>query len=172
MNDWGELVVNTSAPKLPPVLRGIVAAAGLFVPILLALGARQRRRLAAVDVYTASYLGILLVWPYQDARFWIPVFPLFLGYGWLALAPYAEYRVVRWVGVTYVAAFSLLGVVALAYSSWISLAHDRFPERFAGGVYRGSYHAAWSPQAEPADQDARVDPQIVRLVQRYSRPIR
>jgi len=172
LSDWGELVVNTSAAKLPTSLRGIVFATGLVVPILLVLGARQRRRLAAIDVYTASYLGILLVWPYQDARFWIPLFPVFLGYAWLALARYADYRALRWVGVTYLAAFSLLGVVALAYSTWISLAHDRFPERFAGGVYRGSYRAAWSPEAVPADQHARVDPQIVRLVQRYSRPLR
>jgi hypothetical protein len=172
LSDWGELVVNTSAAKLPASLRGGVAAAGLLVPILLVLGARQRRRLAPVDVYTASYLAILLVWPYQDARFWIPLFPVFLGYAWLALARFTEYRVVRWAGLTYLTAFSLLGVVALAYSSWISLAHDRFPERFAGGVYGGSYHAAWSPKATPVNQHARVDPQIVRLVQRYSRPIR
>jgi hypothetical protein len=71
--------------------------------------------------------------------------------------------------LVYLASFTALGAVALAYSSWISLAGDRFPERFAAGVYRGSYHAAWSSGSKPPDPTARVDPQIVRLVQRYSR---
>jgi len=168
LNDWGELVINTSAAKLPAAMRWAVAAGGAAVPLAMLLGARQRRRLAAVDVYMASYCAILLVWPYQDARFWIPVFPLLLGYAGLAAAQYTRFAAVRWTAVAYLSAFGLLGLVALAYSTWISLAHDRFPERFAGGVYRASYHAAWAPGPTPAGGGARVDPQIVRLVQRYS----
>src|SRR5262249_20890236 len=145
LNDWGELVLNTSAAKLPGRLRGVVPLVGALVPILLLWGARHRDRPTAVDVYTLSYLGILLVWPYQDARFCLPVVPISLGYAALLWERTRGCRVVRWAGAAYLAAFSALGAFALAYSTWISLAHDRFPERFAGGVYRDSYHAALNP---------------------------
>jgi hypothetical protein len=173
LNDWGELVLNTSAAKVPGAFRVVVPLAGALVPIVLAWGARLRHRLEVVDVYTAGYLFILLVWPYRDARFWLPVFPIFLGYVGLVRERYAAVVAMRRAGAAYLAAFGALGVFALAYSSRISLAHDRFPERYAGGVYRDSYRAAWSPDdAATGDDNARVDPQIVRLVQRYSRPLR
>ena len=94
--------------------------------------ARRRDRLAAVDVYTAGYLAILLVWPYQDARFWIPVIPILFGYVALGWEHSWAGRPLRWARAAYLGAYGLLGVVALAYSSWISLARDRFPDRFAG----------------------------------------
>jgi hypothetical protein len=172
LSDWGELVINTPEARLPGPIRGVVGIAGLLVPIMLAWGVRLRDRLAAVDVYTAGYLVILLFWPYQDARFWIPVFPIFLGYAALIWERTPATPAVRRAGAAYLGAFGLLGVFALAYSTWISLAHDRFPDRFAGGVYRASYRAALNQGTPAGDRGDRVDPQIVRLVQRYSRPSR
>jgi hypothetical protein len=172
LSDWGEIVFNTSAAKLPDRIRWVVGLAGALVPISVCWGMRQRDQIAAIDAYAISYFAILLVWPYQDARFWIPVLPIILGYvalGWERLRTVAA---VRWAVPAYLAAFSVLGVVALAYSTWISVEHDRFPDRFAGGVYRGSYRAAWKPDSSTGDSGAAVDPQIVRLVQRYSRPSR
>ncbi|MEA2632385.1 MAG: hypothetical protein QOE66_2604, partial [Chloroflexota bacterium] len=40
------------------------------------------------------------------------------------------------------------------------------------GVYRASYRAALNQGTPAGDRGDRVDPQIVRLVQRYSRPSR
>src|SRR4051794_7582125 len=103
---------------------------------MLAWGVRLHDRLAAVDVFTASYLVILLIWPYQDARFWIPVSPIFLGYAALIWERTPASPAVRRAGVAYLGAFGMLGVFAPAHSTWISLAHDRFPDRFAGGADR------------------------------------
>jgi hypothetical protein len=166
--DWGELVLNTSAAKLPRPVQPLVIGAGMIVPVLLFLGAWQKRQLAVIDVYFATYAAILLLWPYGDARFWLPVFPIMLGYAWLLLRRYTALPAVRRGTTAYLLVFSLFGVVALIYSSWISLAGDRFADRFAGGAHRASYRAAFSLDTPESDHGAPADPQTVRLVRRYS----
>jgi hypothetical protein len=166
--DWGELILNTSAAKLPRPVQPIVIVAGMFVPVLLWKGARQKRQLAFIDVYFACYAAILLFWPYGDARFWLPVFPVMLGYAWLMLRKLLASPAVRWGTTAYLLVFSVFGVVALIYSSWISLAGDRFADRFAGGAHRASYRAAFGLDTPKSDRGAPADPQTVRLVRRYS----
>lgn len=167
LEDWGELLLNTSTAKLPGPIQALVPVAGVLLAALVVRGASLRGRLEVIDVYMVGYCTILLVWPYRDARFWIPLFPILVGYGWLVYRRYARFRLVRWAGVAYLSIFFVSGAMALAYSTWLSFSSDKFAERYAGGVYRGSYRTAFAKDRASAPQNAPVDPQIVSLLQRY-----
>jgi len=145
LEDWGELLLNGSQAQLPQALQPLVMVAGLAFAALMAVGVRSRRRIAAVDFYVAAYVAILLIWPYRDARFWVPVVPLLLGYGWVGVREMARSRrgVVRWVGAGYLTGYVAMGLVALAYTTWLSCSGDRFADRYGGGIYRASYLAAF-----------------------------
>ena len=167
LEDWGELVINTSLAKLPGSLQAIVPWAGGVGAFVACVGAARRARLDIVDVYTASYATILLVWPYRDARFWLPILPILAAYTWLAFQRVAAWRVVRRIAVAYVAAFSLMGCIALFYSSRISLAGERFADLYGDGIYRDSYRAFTGNRAQNRSDTERGDPKLVRLIERF-----
>lgn len=154
LEDWGELLLNGSQAQLPQSLQPLVMVAGLAFAALMALGVRSRRSIAAVDLYVAAYVAILLVWPYRDARFWAPVVPLLLGYGWVGVRELARSHrgAVRWIGAGYLTGYVAMGLVALGYTTWLSLSGDRFADRYGGGIYRASYLAAFGLEVpdEPA----------------------
>jgi hypothetical protein len=167
LEDWGELVINTSIAKLPRSLQTIVCAAGGVGALVVCWGAVRRARLDIVDSYTLSYAAILVIWPYRDARFWLPIFPILAAYSWLAYERLADRKWIRRAARAYVAAFCLMGGVALIYSSRISLSGDRFPELYGGGIYRDTYRASSGTQTEARSENKNVDFQLVQLIQRY-----
>jgi hypothetical protein len=169
LGDWGELLVNTSLAKLPERVYGPVLLLGILAGLWVALGLAARRRVEVVDAYVGTYVGILLVWPYEDARFWLPVFPLLVAYAWKAYQSVEHWPGIRWAARAYVGAYALFGVAALVYSSWLSLSGDRFGERYGAGVYRASYREVYGsgqgvhpdPKADPSD------PRVVSVLKRY-----
>jgi hypothetical protein len=166
LEDWGELVINTSMAKLPSSLQRIVPCAGAIGALLVCCGAVRRAKLGAADLYTACYTAILVVWPWRDGRFWLPVFPLFAAYAWLALATVTNIKWVRELIFGYLVMFVLMGCAALFYSSQISLAGERFAELYGGGTYRDSYRAFSTPEAKEG-RTAAGDPKLIRLLERY-----
>jgi hypothetical protein len=169
LEDWGELVINTSMAKLPAMLQRAIPLLGAAGAAIAVWGVSCRARLDLVAIYTLSYTAILLVWPYRDARFWLPVFPFLAAFAWLAYERAADRRLVRLTAKAYVAAFCLLGAAALFYSSRISLSGKQFPDVYGGGIYRASYRASFGERAVAstnADVDL-VDPKLVKLIQRY-----
>jgi hypothetical protein len=167
LEDWGELVLNTSLAKLPGALQATVPWVGAAAALVACWGAARRARLDMVDAYAASYAAILLVWPYRDARFWLPIFPLLAGYASLAFERVSNRPLFRRTLGLYLAAFWLMGCVALFYSTRISLAGDRFAELYGGGIYRDSYRAVSAERAERRSDDGRGDPKLVRLIERF-----
>ncbi|ODT99727.1 MAG: hypothetical protein ABS79_04165 [Planctomycetes bacterium SCN 63-9] len=168
LDDWGELILNSSMAKLPRAMRSLSLIAGVLGASLLAFGFARRRRIQAIDIYLAAYLAILFAWPYRDARFWIPVLPLMLGHvaaGYQRLVSNPLHS--RLLLPVYGAVYTLLGLVAIGYSTWLSFSGDRFGDRFAGGVYAGSYREAFGHRSDSPNGHAKVDPQIARLLERY-----
>jgi len=161
LEDWAELLLNGSQAQLPQALQPWMMLPGLAFVAALAIGVRARRGLAPVDLYVGAYTAILLVWPYRDARFWIPVVPLLLGYVWLGFREVAETRraAARWVGAGYLTGYAAMGLLALAYSTWLTFSGHRFADRYGGGIYRASYLAAFGQ--EPEIDDAAPPPALV-----------
>jgi hypothetical protein len=172
LEDWGELVINTSMAKLPRSLQAVFPCAGAIGAFLVCLGAARRAKFGIVDAYAVSYTAILLVWPYRDCRFWLPVFPILAAYSWLALEGIAAAQWVSGARVAYIAAFSLMGCVGLYYSSQISLSGERFPDLYGGGIYRDSYRVITARQSGANSFADRGDPRLIRLIERYGSGIR
>jgi hypothetical protein len=172
LEDWGELVINTSMAKLPRSLQTVFPCAGAIGAILVCCGAARRAKFGIVDVYTVCYTAILLIWPYRDCRFWLPVFPMLAAYAWIAFEAVASVQWVRKAGLAYVAVFALMGCVGLSYSSRISLSGERFPDLYGGGVYRDSYRALSASRSGRNGANNQGDPTLVRLLERYGAGIR
>ncbi|HLA62969.1 MAG TPA: hypothetical protein VK610_00965, partial [Rhodothermales bacterium] len=85
VGEWGELVLNV--PLLfPSTLLGwqsgavyVVAGAAGMLAVLRGLWLR-RRAFGPVEVFVIAYSLMLVLWPAQDARLWLPVFPFLVAY--------------------------------------------------------------------------------------------
>jgi hypothetical protein len=167
--DWGELVLNAPVAKMPASLRPVLLATGALGALLVGAGAWVRRgKWNVIDVYMIGYTAILLVWPYFDARFWLPVFPLLAAYLALALKRIAG-RQLRPFVWGYLAAYCLTGLLALYYSSRISLAGERFGEVYAGGAYREAYRSWFTSLPLRPDTSSSDDRDLVQLLERFGR---
>jgi hypothetical protein len=164
--DWGELVTNIPVSVLPSVAYPLVLVLGATAFILIQRGFWLcRHTLNIVDIYAFVYLGLLILWPYRDARFWLPILPLLIAYVIKSLENILQFSTARWAARVYVTAFGLLGVLALGYSTWISFSGNDFPDRYGDYATRQTYQTAFGG-TRAIDQD-KVDCIGVRVLNRY-----
>jgi hypothetical protein len=115
-------------------------------------------------VYFGAYSAILLVWPYFDPRFLLPVVPAVFAYGIIAVRPLLARPPARAIAALYCAVFIGLGALALGRSTVVSWSGQSFPRVFAGkSVYLDSYLAAFG---QPHDE-TKVDQRVLGIIQRY-----
>jgi hypothetical protein len=136
--EFGEISLNFPATKAPFWLRPLFLVVGTAAFVLMISGLFVRKSLDPIDVYVAAYVCIMLGWPYPDSRFWIPVLPLVLTY-WLI---WLTHRAETWrhlCALCFVCLYVFAGLGALVYSSQISLAGNRFPDRYGDGYLRSTY---------------------------------
>jgi len=156
--EWGEMTLNIPQSKLPEPLRRLVPVAGVAA-FALAIWGFTQKKLDVVDVYAVCYLIILCAAPWQDARYLLPIVPLLFGYLGLAVE---RLPAVRWAVVGYAICFSLLGLLALGYSTRITFAGSKFPDVYGDGSLRATYRRAFGQEATgPIDEDA------LELLKRY-----
>lgn len=170
LRNWGEVAANVPRGRLPDAADPAILAAGLAATIVLALGLwRFRAAFGPVDVFALAYLVLIFVWPFEDARFWLPLLPLALGYAYTVLRPLARTRARAALIGAYCAVFAAAGVAALAYDTRLTFSGCRFPDRYgvegAGLDLRPTYRTAFGV-ARPGDE-ARVDPQALAVLRRY-----
>ena len=169
LKELGEIVTNVPASKTPGLLRptylglGLIPVAGLVYGLWL-----RRASLGAVDLYLGGYLFIRCVWPYHDARFWVPVLPLAMGWTVTSVKSLGHRWPIRRLIQGYVVAFAFLGVLALAYSTRISFSGSTFPALYGDGTLRPAYEAAFGHAAPP---DLSVKNRVaLRLLRRFGYP--
>jgi hypothetical protein len=136
----------------------VVAGAALLAVVVWALWSR-RRVLGPVDGFAAATVVIILLFPTEHPRFFLPIVPYLVGYCVLAA------RKLPRLAFVCAAGFAALGLAGLAYSTFLSYTGDRFPERYAGGNLAVTYRTAWG-SARPGDGD-RVDERILWALRRY-----
>ena len=136
IGEVGELAQNISANAFAPTtptlpldsmppsvyltlqVRTLRQAVGIVFAIVVLAGVwSRRRRFWAVEAYLAAYVGILLLWPFDDPRFFAPVLPLLFAYAWLGLCSLkpAPRPLGRFVAA-YSVVFCLIGALAMADS--------------------------------------------------------
>jgi hypothetical protein len=164
--EWGELTVNAPVSKLPGVLELPVRIVGFSTILLCAIGIWQKRKkLDALLWYVLGYASIVLAYPWCDARLWLPVLPLLIGYVLIGLKRMVPPSLLQPVIFTYCALFCLLGVVALAYSTRLTFAGARFPDLYGDGRLRATYRTALRGEMPNNVNDINQD--ALYLLRRY-----
>ena len=164
LTELGELFVNLPVSKMPAMIHIIFPCIG-FVLFLLMLGglAAKRRNAGPTEVFLICYMGILFAWPYYDARFWLPVIPLLIAYSALSVR---RVRMLKGVIAVYCFSFFVFGLIAIAYSTRISFADSKFPDRYGDGNLRPTYCAAFQSCSDNGDF-RKVDAKVLRLLREY-----
>lgn len=165
--DLGQTVTNLPAATVPPGALVLFAALGAVAYALLIHGLwKQRREPSPAVVYFVAYSCIVLVWPFGDPRFWLPVLPLALAlvlHGLpTSLGPPALTRALGYAGRLAAAGALLAGAAAMGVTARVSLSGPDFPSRYASGAYRDTYLAAFGRPHDPA----KVVPEVLALLQR------
>lgn len=161
--EWGELLANVPRSQLPVNLEIMFLVLGLLGVVLVGGGLYVRRRaFGPVDLYFLIYAGVLAVWPGIDARFWLPVLPLILLYGYIAIRQVMKSRAGLLL-IPYLAFYAILGTAALGYSLQISLSGSAFPERYGSGSFKEAYEFAYYGEGSEESAQGRA----LRLLRRF-----
>ena len=164
LTEFGELLGNLPLTKLPVKLHIIVPWTGLLLFLLILLGlATKRKKISPTEVFLVCYMGVLFAWPYYDARFWLPVIPLLIAYSVLAVK---NLRLPKAVIMIYCVVFAILGFGVIAYSTRITFAGSKFPDRYGDGYLRPTYCAAFQTCGDRADPQ-KVSAKALRLLREY-----
>jgi hypothetical protein len=162
--ELGEAILNVPAarfPSLKAVFTGVGAVGALFV--ILGLPG-MARRLPLLATYTVTYSAILLIWPFYDPRFLMPVWPAYALSIWIAAGRWRDHAGARCVISACTAVFLVLGMVALGFSTRLSLSGKHFAQIYGDGSTRDSYLVAFG-LADSATAPG-ADPRLVRMLQR------
>jgi 4-amino-4-deoxy-L-arabinose transferase-like glycosyltransferase len=155
LRNLGEVAVNVPETRLPHALHRLLLPAGIVALALIVSGLwRLRRALEPAHAYVLGYVVLVLVWPFVDARFWLPIVPLALGYAFVAVRPLLGHRAVLAAAVAYATLFAVLGLGSLGYDTRLSFSGASFPNRYgrdvAGTSLQPTYRVAFG-QARPGD---------------------
>jgi hypothetical protein len=166
----GEVATNTSAESshIPVGARPIYIGAGLVLLVVVAMGVALRRRsLGVVDIYALAAALVLMAFPGNDARLWIPLVPILIGYAVVAAHAVARASVIRIALILYVLIFAAAGTAALAKSMRLSLSRSQFPDRWAHNTPQ--LHAAYEVAFGRASRAAvgPIDTVALRLLRYY-----
>ncbi len=164
LKELGEIAVNLPFDTLPRVVQDIVPFIG-FLGFALAFGglASRRKQFGVTEVYLVSYVAVILVWPFYDPRFWLPVIPLLIAYSGLSLRRFMRREIAAHVCEGYVLMFVVLGLVTLASTTVMSFSGPRFTYGYP--LYHPTYCAAW--HCKEGFDATKVDPDALHLLQSY-----
>lgn len=167
----GELIINLPLSRFHS-LRPVFAGAGLLAFITLVLARTRPAHLNLAAVYLLFYLAILAVWPYDSPRLWMPIVPLIAAQVVSTLDRLRTIRHVRLFVAMYAGWFALTGLLALAYTSRISLSGDDFPRLYgrSGGMATAAVQTL-SPEAKQK-YNARADTILNRYGGGRARPFK
>jgi hypothetical protein len=165
LNGLGQTVVNLPLSRFHS-LGTMFAAAGVVALVLLVLARERPARIRLVDIYLVSYLAVLAYWPYDSPRLWMPIAPLIAAHVVAALDRTRRRPAMRILIPLYAAWFALTGMVALAYTTRISLSGDDFSRVYGtdGGMATTALHTV-SPK-----EIRRYNSQADTILRRYGDP--
>ena len=146
LTGFGQLIVNIPLSRFHG-LAPVFAGTGFLAASSLILARERPLRLHISDIYLGFYLLVLTFWPYDSPRLWMPIAPLIAAHVVSALARVRNSGISRAFIRAYAAWFTFTGIVALAYTTRISLSGENFGRRYGtnGGMATASLHTL-SPQ--------------------------
>jgi hypothetical protein len=168
VTEMGELFLNVPSYRIPAIPGHILLPlSGILLIALAAAGIVSRRRvLGPTEVFFVAYAAILFVWPYYDARFWLPVVPLLFAFAAVAVRHLIGIRPIQRLVVAYISVFALLGAGAIVYSSRITFAGAQFPERYGDDTLRATYCTVFQSCPGPV-AESKIKPKALELLRTY-----
>lgn len=164
--EWGEMFLNAPGSKLPGILALPLQLAGAAAILICVLGIfRKPRRVDVIRIYFIASAAVVFVYPWYDARLWVPLIPFILAFAFQGLETFIPRGTLKPLTLVYAVCFGLLGAAALAYSTRLTFAGDRFPEMYGDGKLRATYRVAWFGKAPQSDAD--IDPDALYLLRRF-----
>ncbi len=153
-------------PKLPAFLGFPIRIIGAVAILLACIGFWAKRlRPDGVMLYVVAAAAIVFAYPWFDTRLWLPFIPFLMGYVLLGIRSLTRFRAARSVAIAYCSVFSLLGILALAYTTRITFAGLRFPELYGDGNLRATYRLALRGEIPANSGDVQAD--ALYLLNRY-----
>jgi hypothetical protein len=131
----GSVVVNVPWTQFSPY-RPAFLFAGLVAVVWIFSTVRLRLPRTPAAVYLVSFLVLLVLWPYDALRLWLPIVPLLIGYAESASFRFTPGRKWKVFVRLYVAWFAFAGLGALAYTTRITFSGKDFSKVYgkAGGM--------------------------------------
>ena len=165
--ELGEIAINVPFPALGQTMQSLLPFVGAAAFLLVLCGLFSRRRqLGVVDIFFLTYSAVILVWPFYDPRFWLPVLPFLVAYVGLSI----QYCVKKGISVhvfeLWTMGFAIMGLPVLASSTILSFSNSNFGDRYYVDRYHATYCAA-GYCASRFDPTQDVDPDALRLLQAF-----
>ena len=166
LTECGQVSANLPYSKSPALVQAAFPLIGMLAMGFALAGLWHRKgSFRAADVYVLVHMLILCVWPYWDARFWLPVLPLLMAWASHAVDGLWRRPLFRLAVRVYLVFFILAGAAALAYTTRISLSGRRFPESYQYELFQPTYRVAFG-RPQPGDR-GRVDQSSLDVLRRY-----
>jgi hypothetical protein len=172
-SEWGEIFLNTSKLKVVSILPDkLVGSLFLIAGFLGICGIiyicfiKKNRIPFVVKAYLFFYMLLLFNWPFPDPRFWVPILPLVAGV--ICQTAFNFKPAFKTIGFLYVLAYTVLGLVSLAFFTYTSLNKKEFSRNQAKGVYRNEYEMHFFGKTL-SDTATHVDQNLVDFLNKYDR---
>lgn len=169
--EFGEIATNLPLSKFSFLLP-LYIVAGLIMFATTIYGCYKlfvNSNTSFLSVYFISYSAIMLTWPFYDSRFWLPVLPfIFIGIMSLLdnLKSYSSY--LKYIAICYFSIYAIVGMIALGYSTQISLSGNDISEYYGNGnMIKMTYRKALN-NGYPVNRK-HVDKKIVHIIRRFER---
>jgi hypothetical protein len=163
LRELGETAVNLPFYAMPPALQGILPIVGTLALALVLAGVWWRKQFGIVETYFIGYVAIILVWPFYDPRFWLPVIPFLIVYSGHALRRLIQRKVVMHIVEGYVMVVVVIGLLTIHSYTALSLAGSKFGDSCTG-EYHSTYCAVW--QCKDLDS-SKIDTDGLHLLRYY-----
>lgn len=165
LQEFWEILINVPMSKMPTVGNIFIKLLGISLVTLTVGGLVIRtRKVGPTDVFFIGYMGVLLAWSFYDTQFWLPVIPLLIAYSKLSIK---KIKISKVVVAIYCCIFVGFGFMALVYSTNITFAGPKFPDRYGTGSLRSTYCEAFHVCADTIDPTV-VDARALRLLQDFN----
>ena len=160
--ELGEVFINAPSAKLSFLPKWLFFIFGItfFSTVCFGIWA-CRKNFSIVEVLLLSYIAMIFIWPYTDARFWLPVISVMFGYTFFVYKRFSRVVLIRLSATGMVVIYSTFGFVALFYTSFISFSGDKFVDFYGDGSHRAAYRAAFSGGSGESNDV------VLKLLQRF-----
>lgn len=166
-----QLAVNLPTSLASAVPQPLVTTIGLVYILMIGFGFfKTRRHIGILEIYVLTATALLFVWPFFQARFWMPISPLLFIYALAGFTNADNTGAARFLNATrigWLALYGSIGCASLAYSISLTASGNQFPARYGGGVGGLSYVYSAAFNGHCPAPVSRLDYLSFDLLQRY-----